>query len=227
MKKKQEKGKLSDVWTFVLYVLKTLSTTWLSYICICYCTRVLIGCSVLTADVVWSQNPSRFPLRNRQRISLACCFPLTLWLISTAKRQLSFQISVWWENLDQHGRWCVCWWRVKTDGAVKPHSRTDLISSTGWEGKFRASVRQQRNKIPVISSSSLLHSSQALMGCLGNVVRAAYLHVCKWVCVWVSISGGLRNHRVKIMCHQRGLGAHGFVKGLGSCCCRAWGFYSV
>lgn len=47
------------------------------------------------------------------------------------------------------------------------------------------------------------------------------------VCVFVSMSGGLRNHRVKIMCHQRGLGAHGLVKGLGSCSCRAWRFYSM
>lgn len=57
------------------------------------------------------------------------------------------------------------------------HSRTDLINSSGCEGKLRASVPQQRNKTPVISSSSSLHSSQALMSCLGNL-RALRVHVC-------------------------------------------------
>lgn len=53
-------------------------------------------------------------------------------------------------------------------GPFKLHSRTDLINSSGCDGKLRASVPQQRNKIPVISSSSSLHSSQALMSCRGN-----------------------------------------------------------
>lgn len=44
---------------------------------------------------------------------------------------------------------------------------------------MRASVPQQRNKIPVISSSSSLHSSQALMSCLGNLCA---LCVCVCMC---------------------------------------------
>lgn len=57
------------------------------------------------------------------------------------------------------------------------HSRTDLINSSGCEGKSRASVPQQRNKIPVISSSSSLHSSQALMSCPGNL-RSVCVRMC-------------------------------------------------
>ena len=66
-------------------------------------------------------------------------------------------------------------------GPFKPHSRTDLINSSGCEGKLRASVPQQRNKIPVISSSSSLHSSQALMSCLGNSCTLVCVRVCMCV----------------------------------------------
>lgn len=49
------------------------------------------------------------------------------------------------------------------------------------------------------------------------------LATCEAVCVYVSeMSGGLRNHRVKMMCHQRGLRAHGLVKGVGSFSRLAW-----
>jgi hypothetical protein len=59
----------------------------------------------------------------------------------------------------------------------------------------------------VISSVPLLHSSHALTSCPGNSVH-------HYVCVCVCMCGGLQIHRVKIICHQRGLVAHGLVKGL-------------
>lgn len=64
----------------------------------------------------------------------------------------------------------------------------DLINLSGSEGKSRASVLQQGNKTPVISSSSSLHSSQALTRCPGNL-RVPL------VCVLVEHERGLEKPR--------------------------------
>lgn len=98
------------------------------------------------------------------------------------KRQSLVQFSAGWEkNKQQYGGDMsageTCRAKQILDGTFKLHSRTDLINSSGCEGKLRASVPQQRNKIPVISSSSSLHSSQALMSCLGNLCA-----LCVYVC---------------------------------------------
>lgn len=95
-------------------------------------------------------------------------------------------------------------------------SRMELINLFGSEGKSRASVLQQRNKTPVMSFSSSLHSSHALTCCPGNL-QAPCVSVC-----WLNTSGGLRNHSVKMMCHQTGLRAHGSIERAGSFPCCTW-----
>lgn len=97
----------------------------------------------------------------------------------------NFFFFFWWERkISNTAAMCVSvgvtFRSVILDGTFRLHSRTDLINSSGWEGKLGASVPQQRNKIPVISSSSSLHSSQALMSCLGNLCA---LCVCVYVCL--------------------------------------------
>lgn len=92
-------------------------------------------------------------------------------------------------------------------------SRMELINLSGSEGKTRASVLQQRNKTPVMSSSSSLHSSHALTCCPGNLQAPS---VC-----WFNTSRGSRNAwGENDVSSERGLRAHGSIEGVGSfpCC---------